>query len=66
VSEFVLCWPNCSPYQHRADPEVPIEDVAGTVKELIAEERFGISASQSEYSLWWREPPVASDYVAPG
>ena len=63
-------------YQHRVDPDVPIEDVAGTVKELIAEgkvEHFGLSeagvgtirrahavqpvtALQSEYSLWWREP----------
>jgi aryl-alcohol dehydrogenase-like predicted oxidoreductase len=63
-------------YQHRVDPEVPIEDVAGTVKELIAEGKvrhFGMSeapaeiirrahavqpvtAVQSEYSLWWREP----------
>ena len=63
-------------YQHRVDPSVPIEDVAGTVKELIAEgkvKHFGLSeagvrtmrrahavqpvtALQSEYSLWWREP----------
>ena len=63
-------------YQHRVDREVPIEDVAGTVKELIAEGKvrhFGLSeagvrtirrahavqpvtALQSEYSLWWREP----------
>jgi len=63
-------------YQHRVDPEVPIEEVAGTVKELIAEgkvKNFGLSearastirkahavqpvtAVQSEYSLWWREP----------
>ena len=63
-------------YQHRVDPEVPIEDVAGTVKELIREgkvKHFGLSeagaqtirrahavqpvtAVQSEYSLWWREP----------
>ena len=63
-------------YQHRVDPNVPIEDVAGTVKELIAEGKvrhFGLSeagaqtirrahavqpvtALQSEYSLWWREP----------
>jgi aryl-alcohol dehydrogenase-like predicted oxidoreductase len=63
-------------YQHRADPEVPIEDVAGTVKDLIREgkvKHFGLSeagvqtirrahavqpvtALQSEYSLWWREP----------
>ena len=63
-------------YQHRVDPEVPIEDVAGTVKDLIHEGKvrhFGLSeasiatirrahavqpvtALQSEYSLWWREP----------
>jgi len=63
-------------YQHRVDPDVPIEDVAGTVKELIQAGRvkhFGLSeagvatirrahavqpvtALQSEYSLWWREP----------
>lgn len=63
-------------YQHRVDPNVPIEDVAGTVKDLIAEgkvKHFGLSeagvqtirrahavqpvtALQSEYSLWWREP----------
>ena len=63
-------------YQHRVDPEVPIEDVAGTVKELIRQgkvKHFGLSeagvqvirrahavqpvtALQSEYSLWWREP----------
>jgi aryl-alcohol dehydrogenase-like predicted oxidoreductase len=63
-------------YQHRVDPNVPIEDVAGAVKELIAEgkvKHFGlseagvqtirrahavqpVSALQSEYSLWWREP----------
>jgi aryl-alcohol dehydrogenase-like predicted oxidoreductase len=63
-------------YQHRVDPEVPIEDVAGAVKELIAAGKvkyFGLSeagvktirrahavqpvtALQSEYSLWWREP----------
>lgn len=63
-------------YQHRVDPDVPIEDVAGTVKELIAAGKvrhFGLSeagvdvirrahavqpvtALQSEYSLWWREP----------
>jgi aryl-alcohol dehydrogenase-like predicted oxidoreductase len=63
-------------YQHRVDPDVPIEDVAGTVKELIAVGKvrhFGLSeagvgtirrahavqpvtALQSEYSLWWREP----------
>jgi aryl-alcohol dehydrogenase-like predicted oxidoreductase len=63
-------------YQHRVDPNVPIEDTAGAVKELIAEgkvKHFGLSeagvktirrahavqpvtALQSEYSLWWREP----------
>ena len=63
-------------YQHRVDLEVPIEDVAGAVKELIAAgkvKHFGLSeagaqtirrahavqpvtALQSEYSLWWREP----------
>ena len=63
-------------YQHRVDPNVPIEDVAGTVKELIQAgkvKHFGLSeagvqtirrahavqpvtALQSEYSLWWREP----------
>jgi aryl-alcohol dehydrogenase-like predicted oxidoreductase len=63
-------------YQHRVDPGVPIEDVAGAVKELIAEgkvKHFGLSepgietvrrahavqpvtAVQSEYSLWWRDP----------
>jgi aryl-alcohol dehydrogenase-like predicted oxidoreductase len=63
-------------YQHRVDPNVPIEDVAGAVKELIAQGKvrhFGLSeagaqtirrahaiqpvtALQSEYSLWWREP----------
>jgi aryl-alcohol dehydrogenase-like predicted oxidoreductase len=63
-------------YQHRVDPNVPIEDVAGAVKELIREGKvrhFGLSeagaqtirrahavqpvtALQSEYSLWWREP----------
>ena len=63
-------------YQHRVDPEVPIEDVAGTVKDLIGAGKvrhFGLSeagpdsirrahavqpvtALQSEYSLWWREP----------
>ena len=63
-------------YQHRVDPEVPIEDVAGTVTELIQNgkvKHFGMSeasaeiirrahtvqpvtAVQSEYSLWWREP----------
>jgi len=63
-------------YQHRVDPNVPIEDVAGAVKQLIQEgkvKHFGLSAAgvqtirrahkvqpvtalQSEYSLWWREP----------
>ncbi|MBE2211256.1 MAG: aldo/keto reductase [Xanthomonadaceae bacterium] len=63
-------------YQHRVDPNVPMEEVAGTVKDLIAEGKvrhFGLSeagvdsiprahavqpvtALQSEYSLWWREP----------
>jgi aryl-alcohol dehydrogenase-like predicted oxidoreductase len=63
-------------YQHRVDPNVPIEDVAGTVRDLIQEGKvkyFGlseagekviraahavqpVSALQSEYSLWWREP----------
>ncbi|WP_416444915.1 aldo/keto reductase [Leeuwenhoekiella sp. A16] len=63
-------------YQHRVDPDVPIEEVAGTVKDLIQEgkvKHFGLSeagvesiskahavqpvtALQSEYSLWWREP----------
>ncbi len=63
-------------YQHRVDPAVPIEEVAGAVKELIAQGKvchFGLSeagvdsirrahavqpvtALQSEYSLWWREP----------
>jgi aryl-alcohol dehydrogenase-like predicted oxidoreductase len=63
-------------YQHRVDPNVPIEDVAGTVKDLIKQgkvKHFGMSeagaesirrahavqpvtALQSEYSLWWREP----------
>jgi aryl-alcohol dehydrogenase-like predicted oxidoreductase len=66
-------------YQHRVDPNVPIEDVAGTVKELIEQGKvrhFGMSeagvqsirrahavqpvtALQSEYSLWWREPEEA-------
>ncbi|PKB17978.1 aldo/keto reductase [Flavobacterium sp. 5] len=65
-------------YQHRVDPNVPIEDVAGTVKELIQEgkvKHFGLSeagvesirrahaiqpvtALQSEYSIWWREPEL--------
>jgi len=63
-------------YQHRVDPNVPIEDVAGAVKQLIQQGKvrhFGLSeagaktirrahtiqpvtALQSEYSLWWREP----------
>jgi aryl-alcohol dehydrogenase-like predicted oxidoreductase len=63
-------------YQHRVDPNVPMEDVAGTVRDLIQEgkvKHFGLSeageemirrahavqpvtALQSEYSLWWREP----------
>ena len=63
-------------YQHRVDPNVPIEEVAGVVKDLIAEgkvKHFGLSeagaktirrahavqpvtALQSEYSMWWREP----------
>ena len=67
-------------YQHRVDPQVPIEDVAGTVKDLIREgkvKHFGLSeagaqtirrahavqpvtALQSEYSLWWREPEQAT------
>ncbi|WP_442588068.1 aldo/keto reductase [Pedobacter sp. AW31-3R] len=66
-------------YQHRVDPGVPMEDVAGTVKDLISEgkvKHFGLSeagvdsirkahavqpvtAVQSEYSLWWREPEQA-------
>jgi aryl-alcohol dehydrogenase-like predicted oxidoreductase len=66
-------------YQHRVDPNAAIEDVADTVKELIAEGKvrhFGLSeagvqtirrahavqpvtALQSEYSLWWREPEEA-------
>src|SRR5438477_7353570 len=66
-------------YQHRVDPDVPIEDVAETVKGLIQEgkvKHFGLSeagvqtirrahavqpvtAVQSEYSLWWREPEDA-------
>ena len=63
-------------YQHRVDQNVPMEEVAGTVKELIAEGKVGhfglseagaetirrahavqpVTALQSEYSLWWREP----------
>ena len=66
-------------YQHRVDPQVPIEEVAGAVKELIEAgkvKHFGLSeagvqtirrahavqpvtAVQSEYSLWWREPEDA-------
>ena len=66
-------------YQHRVDPNVPIEDVAGAVKDLIAQgkvKHFGLSeagaktirrahavqpvtAVQSEYSLWWREPETS-------
>jgi aryl-alcohol dehydrogenase-like predicted oxidoreductase len=66
-------------YQHRVDPNVPIEDVAGAVKELVDAGKvrhFGLSeagvqnirrahavqpvtALQSEYSLWWREPEEA-------
>src|SRR5205085_4162584 len=65
-------------YQHRVDPNVPIEDIAGAVKDLIQGgkvKHFGLSeagvqtirrahavqpvtALQSEYSLWWREPEV--------
>ena len=65
-------------YQHRVDPDIPIEEVAGAIKELIQEgkvKHFGLSeagaqtirrahavqpvtALQSEYSLWWREPEV--------
>lgn len=63
-------------YQHRVDPEVPIEEVAGAVKDLIHEGKVGhfglseagtktirraheiqpVTALQSEYSIWWREP----------
>ena len=63
-------------YHHRVDPNVPMEDVAGTVRDLIAEGKVGhfglseagvdsirrahavqrVTALQSEYSLWWREP----------
>lgn len=63
-------------YQHRVDPNVPIEDVAGAVKDLVQEGKvkhfgmseagaatlrrahavFPVSALQSEYSMWWREP----------
>lgn len=65
-------------YQHRVDENVPMEDVAGTVKDLIREGKvkyFGLSeagvesirkahsvqpvtALQSEYSIWWREPEL--------
>ncbi|PLK44926.1 aldo/keto reductase [Emticicia sp. TH156] len=65
-------------YQHRVDTNVPMEDVAGTVKDLIHEgkvKHFGLSeagiqsirkahavqavtALQSEYSIWWREPEL--------
>jgi aryl-alcohol dehydrogenase-like predicted oxidoreductase len=65
-------------YQHRVDPQVPIEDVAGTVGELVAEGKvkhlglseagaatirrahavFPVTAVQSEYSLWTRDPEV--------
>src|SRR5262249_6194652 len=63
-------------YQHRVDPDVPIEEVAGTMKDLIRDGKVGhfglseagvrtirrahavqpVTALQSEYSLWWREP----------
>ena len=63
-------------YQHRVDPQVPIEDVAGTVRELMHAGKVGhfglseagagtirrahavqpVTALQSEYSMWWREP----------
>lgn len=63
-------------YQHRVDPNVPIEDVAGAVKDLVQQGKvrhfglseagvstirranavFPVTAVQSEYSLWWREP----------
>ncbi|HOZ58224.1 MAG TPA: aldo/keto reductase [Nakamurella multipartita] len=66
-------------YQHRVDPNVPIEDVAGTVRDLITEGKVGhfglseagpttirrahavqpVSALQSEYSLFWREPEAS-------
>src|SRR3979490_2647701 len=65
-------------YQHRVDPKVPIEDVAGAVKDLIAQGKVkhlglsgpgastirrahavqAVTAIQSEYSLWWRQPEV--------
>ena len=68
-------------YQHRVDPDVPIEDVAGAVKNLVDEGKvlhFGLSeagaetirrahavqpvtALQSEYSLWWREPETKTN-----
>lgn len=63
-------------YQHRVDPDVPMEDVAGTIKDLIQEGKVlhwglseasarsirrahnvcPVSAVQSEYAIWWREP----------
>ena len=63
-------------YQHRVDPDVPVEDVAGTVKDLMKEGKVlhwgmseasarsirrahaecPLSAVQSEYAIWWREP----------
>jgi len=66
-------------YQHRVDPNVPVEEVAGTVKQMVEQGKvrhFGLSeagvqtvrrahavqpvtALQSEYSLWWREPEQA-------
>jgi aryl-alcohol dehydrogenase-like predicted oxidoreductase len=66
-------------YQHRVDPDVPIEEVAGTIRDLASEgkvKHFGLSeagvetirrahavqpltAIQSEYSMWWREPEEA-------
>ena len=66
-------------YQHRVDPNVPIEEVAGAVKELIEQGKVGhfglseagvqnirrahavqpVTALQSEFSLWWREPEEA-------
>lgn len=65
-------------YQHRVDPEVPMEDVAGTVKDLMREGKVlhwgmseasarsirrahtvcPLSAVQSEYAIWWREPEM--------
>jgi aryl-alcohol dehydrogenase-like predicted oxidoreductase len=71
-------------YQHRVDPNVPIEDVAGTIKDLITEgkvKHFGLSeagektirrahavqpvtAIQSEYSLWFREPETNGVFAA--